>query len=389
MTTQTPPGWHPDPYGVPGLLRWWDGNQWTEATHPVEPTTPAGPQAQPPQPSWGAPAPQGQSPSGPGQPPSWQGGAAHSAPGQGAGQWGYGQGPPQGPGGWQGQASSPAQPGPQWGAGEAWRGDTSVMPNQPGGKSLLPWIIGGSAAVAVVVVVVLIISLTGTSTPTEPNALPPAVTVTPTPEAPPTTEPPTTPPTTIPPDLPTGGALPRPVDGKIVDPQAGLSYTFLTDGWRIPNSDEVNSDNPQEQGWTAGFQKVSHEGYKGQNDWIGNAYSGPLARRISYGGPDDLKASARSLLSYFNRNYYPEKHEAEGVEDKAIKVGGRDGWLVKAKLTFNEAKAKRWKWSTETLAIVVVDRGAGQRPGVLYISMPDNLGTANVDRILGSLAVAP
>jgi hypothetical protein len=28
-----PSGWYPDPYGVPGLLRWWDGTTWTEHTH--------------------------------------------------------------------------------------------------------------------------------------------------------------------------------------------------------------------------------------------------------------------------------------------------------------------------------------------------------------------
>jgi len=28
-----PAGWYPDPYGVPGLLRWWDGVTWTQHTH--------------------------------------------------------------------------------------------------------------------------------------------------------------------------------------------------------------------------------------------------------------------------------------------------------------------------------------------------------------------
>src|SRR6516162_550292 len=27
-----PSGWYPDPYGVPGLLRWWDGSTWTRHT---------------------------------------------------------------------------------------------------------------------------------------------------------------------------------------------------------------------------------------------------------------------------------------------------------------------------------------------------------------------
>ncbi|MFF5621068.1 phospholipid scramblase-related protein [[Kitasatospora] papulosa] len=47
MTTQSniPAGWHPDPYGAPQLLRYWDGSRWTEHTHPAQGQAPA--QAQP------------------------------------------------------------------------------------------------------------------------------------------------------------------------------------------------------------------------------------------------------------------------------------------------------------------------------------------------------
>ena len=35
--TLPPAGWHADPHGTPGLLRYWDGTQWTEHTAPVPP----------------------------------------------------------------------------------------------------------------------------------------------------------------------------------------------------------------------------------------------------------------------------------------------------------------------------------------------------------------
>ncbi|MFI1301968.1 phospholipid scramblase-related protein [Streptomyces sioyaensis] len=53
-----PAGWYADPQGTPHQLRWWDGSQWTEHTHPgQQPAAPA--QNQPPQPGPG-PTPQQQ-----------------------------------------------------------------------------------------------------------------------------------------------------------------------------------------------------------------------------------------------------------------------------------------------------------------------------------------
>jgi Protein of unknown function (DUF2510) len=36
-TSSAPPGWYPDPDGVPGMVRWWNGSGWSDVTTPVGP----------------------------------------------------------------------------------------------------------------------------------------------------------------------------------------------------------------------------------------------------------------------------------------------------------------------------------------------------------------
>ncbi|WP_106399879.1 DUF2510 domain-containing protein [Actinocorallia populi] len=109
MSGQTPPGWYPDPYGTPGLQRWFDGTQWTQSTQPAGQPTPA---------PWSPPE------QGPGTPQPWQ---AH---GQG--------GTPQ-------PWTPPATPG-------------SVPPPRKGNQAVLLGLAGGGAVVVVLVIVAVLLA---------------------------------------------------------------------------------------------------------------------------------------------------------------------------------------------------------------------------------------
>ena len=54
-------------------------------------------------------------------------------------------------------------------------------------------------------------------------------------------------------------------------------------------------------------------------------------------------------------------------------------------MTYPGAASQGLAWQTQLGAVVVVDRGAGQPPAVMYVTVPDNLGTANVGVILASM----
>ncbi|GII66234.1 hypothetical protein Skr01_63190 [Sphaerisporangium krabiense] len=497
--TQTPAGWYPDPYGTP-QLRWWDGTQWTDATHPLESspgqsgpvstgqwaqpgqaaqsgpgaspqpgpgtgpqgspgtgphgqpgqsgtgpqgqpgtgpqTPPGGPQPQtgphqaPPPPPPGGQGPQGAGPQGgtgpqflpqgspyggqqgPGDGQGPQGTAQYAPPGAGTGQF-----PPPGTGQY-GQPGQPGQPGPyaqpdqfarpgapyggpgqqQWG-GQA-PGATAQFsapefggPPPPAKKNTLPWVLGGGALV-ILLVVALVIGVTlvrrGDETPVAVNTPAPSETIepsdpqiTPPLETTPTPEP--SPSTT---DFPT--VLPTPKDGVISDPRTGLSYTYPGDDWRVPSWQEWNGSGPADKRfpqWTSGYEITSQKNYDGEDhDWVGQVSTAPLPEIFEYTGPDDLRNTVGQVMITYDRVFYAPPHKRKVVKETAMEVSGKKAWLIRLEMDFTEAAKKSgWKFRKEQAFYLLVDQGQGRRPTLMYASIPDNLDTAVIDRVLDSL----
>ena len=82
------------------------------------------------------------------------------------------------------------------------------------------------------------------------------------------------------------------------------------------------------------------------------------------------------------------QHTRATEESSAIQVSGHQAWKIEFAMDYTDGASQGLTWTTELGAVVVVDRGAGQFPGVFYVSVPASLGTQNVAAFLSSLRVS-
>ena len=404
-----PSGWYPDPYRVPGLLRWWDGSTWTHHTHPgggtgeAESAEPAatvqraavsqaavGPTAVQPGAESASvpsttvqPAVQATTVSPTTVQPAVQATTVQPAAVQPAavqptlvqpGVAGLAGGP----------AGGPDPNGTQvlflgkdaWGAPGT--PDPGVQASHYGyyraQRRRRMWLASGLAAGTVVAlaVIALVVSRLGQSSATPVAAQSTVASAHPTAQA-------STPSSATPSPAPSV----TPSNSVLADGQSGLSYTQLAAPWQPDCPSGLTN---QAFTWTAGESAIAGQINGGQTTWYGAACSGPLPQQYGYNGVADLENTATNLVNTFNGAYYGAlQHNFQQEVSQPVQVSGHAGWEIKFGMTYTNAQAQGATWSDEQGAVVVADLGPGLAPAVFYVSIPGNLGENNVDSLVSSL----
>jgi hypothetical protein len=419
-----PSGWYPDPYRVPGLLRWWDGSTWTHHTHPgggaggAESAGPAatvqqaavGPTAvqqaavqptavQPGAESAGVPSTTVQ--------PAVQATTVSPTTVQPAVQATTVQPATVPPTTVQPATVQPTmvqptmvQPGVAGLAGgpaggpdangtqvlflgeDAWAGPENPDPAAQAGRygyyrarrRRRMWLASGLAVGTVVAlaVIALVVSRLGQSSANPAAAQSTAASAHPTAQA-------STPSSATPSLTPSV----TPSNSVLADGQSGLSYTQLAAPWQPDCPSGLNN---QAFTWTAGESAVAGQINAGQTTWYGAACSGPLPQQYGYNGVANLENTATNLVNTFNGEYYGAlQHNFQPEVSQPVQVSGHAGWEIKFGMTYTNAQAQGATWSDEQGAVVVADLGPGLAPAVFYVSIPGNLGENNVDSLVSSL----
>ena len=165
----------------------------------------------------------------------------------------------------------------------------------------------------------------------------------------------------------------------VTDPASGLSYATLSTPWQ-PSCPAAISNAAFT--WTAGGERGGRDGPSGGRGPLdASACSGLLGQQYPYTGVADLPQTAMNLVGAFDSAYYSAlPHVRATQQNNPLQVSGHPAWIVEFQMTYPTAAGQGLAWQTQLGAVVVVDRGAGQPPAVIYVTVPDNLGTANVGR---------
>lgn len=149
---------------------------------------------------------------------------------------------------------------------------------------------------------------------------------------------------------------------RILDPDAGLSYAYLGEGWR-----ELDFAQRPEMITAHGQYIVTQETTPDGGEFVAECSSGPLAEQFEVGGPDSYASIIEPLSDSYRANYYPAPNERNVLSSEAVTLDGAAGYLLEFDLTWDVAG---YESTGERVALLLLDTGR-ERPAVMYVSIPN------------------
>jgi hypothetical protein len=175
------------------------------------------------------------------------------------------------------------------------------------------------------------------------------------------------------------------VVGRIADPKLGISYARLGSPWTLADTNWVRPDY-----FSAGQVSVVQAPFEQYDSFNATSLSGPPRpdESVGYADPRSLSVVGRRVTQRIVREHFNLAGSRTALSSGPYRVAGRQGWLERFRLDFSDAAARDWKFTADTVAILVLDLG-NRRLGVLWVSVPDSFpNQGDIDQVLTSIRVS-
>ncbi|MCW2938955.1 MAG: hypothetical protein JWN00_1940 [Actinomycetia bacterium] len=175
-----------------------------------------------------------------------------------------------------------------------------------------------------------------------------------------------------------------PVVGRVSDTTVGLSYARLGPPWL-----EAGSDWLRPGYFSAGQVSIVQAPFGDYSSFNATSLSGtPRPVEVAgYSGAQGLSGVAQKITARIVHEHFNLRETRKDLGNAARTVAGRPAWLTRFRLSFGDAASGGWKFTADTVAVLVIDLD-GRQLGFLWVSLPDTFpAQGDLDQVLSSVRV--
>jgi hypothetical protein len=169
--------------------------------------------------------------------------------------------------------------------------------------------------------------------------------------------------------------------GVVTDSAAGVSVTIPAGaGWA-----KVTSPG---DGFTMMYRKAA-TGSGSASPGEGTVVAAePLPGTIAYHGPADLKADGVRAADVIAASYFSASHSKPAVSVRSRTLSGEQSYVITFHGAIANSNAKKSS-ASQPAVVVIINRGTGHRPGVLFVTAPGASGSSLISQITATLRTVP